>query len=390
MSPPNTELQSELTYRQSSTSTTKFERDYLPPSFTIKELRQAIPPHCFERNTLKSFSYVFKDLAVIGALVYAATFIDSHLPLALRFIAWPTYWFFCGAFATGIWVIAHECGHQAFSPSKKINNTVGFILHSALLVPYHSWRISHSKHHKHTGHVNKDQVFVPKTRSSLGLPSNDKDPQQMNHSVLEDTPFITLINLIGQQLFGWPFYLIFNSSGQVYDGRWTNHFNPNSPIFDPKNFVDVIISDIGIIMGLSTIVYFSYVYSFIVVVKYYLIPYLVVNHWLVLITFLQHTDPKLPHYRENQWNFVRGAACTVDRHIGFLDSIFHKITSTHVAHHLFSTMPHYHAEEATNHLEKVLGHYYIFDDTPIFKALWRSFVSCKFIEDEGDIIFYKN
>ncbi|CAB5200227.1 unnamed protein product [Rhizophagus irregularis] len=279
--PPNTEkLQSELTHRQSS-SAIKFERDYLPPNFTIKELRQTIPPHCFERDTLKSF--------------------DSHLPLALRYIAWPTYWFFCGAFATGIWVIAHECGHQAFSPSKKINNTVGFILHSALLVPYHSWRISHSKHHKHTGHVDKDQVFVPKTRSLLGLPLKDVDTPQMNHSVLEDTPFITLINLIGQQLLGWPLYLIFNCSGQVYDGL-----------------------------------------------------------------------------------------CTVDRHIGFLDSIFHRITSTHVAHHLFSTMPHYHAEEATIHIKKVLGHYYIFDDTPIFEALWRSFASCKFIEDEGDIIFIKN
>ena len=53
-------------------------------------------------------------------------------------------------------------------------------------------------------------------------------------------------------------------------------------------------------------------------------------------------------------------------------------------------MPHYNAEEATKHIEKVLGHYYIFDDTPIFKALWRSYVSCKYIEDEGDIIFYKS
>jgi omega-6 fatty acid desaturase (delta-12 desaturase) len=53
-------------------------------------------------------------------------------------------------------------------------------------------------------------------------------------------------------------------------------------------------------------------------------------------------------------------------------------------------MPHYHAEEATNHLKKILGSYYVFDDTPIFKALWNSFTKCKFVEDEGDIVFYKN
>lgn len=81
---------------------------------------------------------------------------------------------------------------------------------------------------------------------------------------------------------------------------------------------------------------------------------------------------------------------TVDRNFGFLDSIFHRISSTHVAHHYFSRMPHYHAEEATIHIKKVLGPYYIFDDTPIIKALWRSHNQCRFIEDEGDIIFYKN
>lgn len=32
------------------------------------------------------------------------------------------------------------------------------VLHSLLLVPYHSWRFSHSRHHKATGHMTKDQV----------------------------------------------------------------------------------------------------------------------------------------------------------------------------------------------------------------------------------------
>lgn len=36
-------------------------------------------------------------------------------------------------------VQAHECGHQAFSESQSINDAVGLILHSCLLVPYYSW-----------------------------------------------------------------------------------------------------------------------------------------------------------------------------------------------------------------------------------------------------------
>lgn len=35
------------------------------------------------------------------------------------------------------------------------------------------------------------------------------------------------------------------------------------------------------------------------------------------------------------------------RSYGFLDPVLHHIGDTHVAHHLFSYMPHYHAQEAT-------------------------------------------
>ena len=33
---------------------------------------------------------------------------------------------------------------------------------------------------------------------------------------------------------------------------------------------------------------------------------------------------------------------------------------------------------------------YNYDSTPTFYALYRSFTQCLFIEDEGEIIFYKN
>lgn len=42
------------------------------------------------------------------------------------------------------------------------------ILYS-LGVPYHSWKITHAKHHASTGHMTQDQVFVPHTRSEAGL-----------------------------------------------------------------------------------------------------------------------------------------------------------------------------------------------------------------------------
>ncbi|CEP13793.1 hypothetical protein [Parasitella parasitica] len=367
------------------------ERNWEIPNFTIKEIRDAIPAHCFRRDTFRSFTHVLHDLVIISILAIGASYIDSIPNAYARIALWPLYWIAQGIVATGVWVIGHECGHQAFSPSKTINNSVGFALHTALLVPYHSWRFSHSKHHKATGHMSKDQVFVPTTRSEYGLPPREQDPEVDGpHDVLDEAPIIVLYRMFLMFVFGWPMYIFTNVSGQDYPG-WASHFNPKCAIYEDNQFWDVISSAVGVAGMIGLLAYCGQVFGSLAVIKYYVIPYLNVNFWLVLITYLQHTDPKLPHYRDNVWNFQRGAALTVDRSYGFLLNYFHHhISDTHVAHHFFSTMPHYHAEEATVHIKKALGKHYHCDNTPVPIALWKVWKSCRFVEDDGDVVFFKN
>ena len=83
------------------------------------------------------------DCMVIVAIYKTAFILDSYIDMAepsmphpfltsfARFALWSLYGFWAGLFATGLWVIGHECGHQAFSERKVINNTVGWLLHSA-------------------------------------------------------------------------------------------------------------------------------------------------------------------------------------------------------------------------------------------------------------------
>ena len=55
---------------------------------------------------------------------------------------------------------------------------------SSLGVPFHSWRITHAKHHASSGHMTLDQVFVPPTRSNLGLkPLNPAKEDPLGASV---------------------------------------------------------------------------------------------------------------------------------------------------------------------------------------------------------------
>lgn len=155
---------------------TKFEeqnttrRQRLPistPPFSLSQLKKAVPPHCFKRSLLRSFSYVLYDLALVSLFYRIATSYFHLIPHPLSFIAWPVYWILQGCTLTGVWVIAHECGHHAFSDYQLVDDVLGLVLHSALLVPYFSWKYSHRRHHSNTGSMERDEVFVPKPKSEI-------------------------------------------------------------------------------------------------------------------------------------------------------------------------------------------------------------------------------
>lgn len=354
-----------------------------PPKFTLTDIKNAIPAHCFERNLWISLYHLMSDCLLVGVLGYLATWIGNNtiFPDWSTYILWPIYWYAQGSVMTGIWVMAHECGHQAFSESEVINNIFGTIFHSVLLVPYHSWRITHGLHHSNTGSCENDEVFAPSTRSDWGS------------EMLRETPIAQLWGIFVMLSVGWmPGYLVYNATGPAkYRGKDANHFSPNAAFFKKEDYWLIVQTDIAFFIALAGVIYAIYTFGFGKVFFYYLVPYMITNLHLVLITYLQHTDVFMPHFRQKEWNWLRGALCTVDRSFGpVLDHTFHHITDTHVCHHIFSKMPFYHAKEATEAIKKVLGPYYLKDDTPVLKALWRSYSCCQFVEDNGDIVFYKN
>lgn len=353
------------------------------PTFTLQTLVSAIPSHCFERNLYTSLSHLASDLFLIAVFGYLATYIGNStaLPPWSAYLLWPIYWYAQGSVMTGVWVLAHECGHQAFSASEVINNIFGTVLHSLLLVPYHSWRITHGRHHNNTGSCENDEVFAPATRKDWGS------------EMLRETPLAQLFGIVIMLTVGWmPGYLVLNASGPAkYRGLNANHFSPTAAFFKAEEYWLIVQTDIAFFTVVGLLGYAFSTFGFTKVLYFYLIPYFITNAHLVLITYLQHTDVYMPHFRNKEWTWLRGALCTVDRSFGaILDHTFHHITDTHVCHHLFSKMPFYHATEATAAIKKVCGKYYLKDDTPILKALWRSYSTCQFVEDDGDIVFYKN
>ncbi len=164
-----------------------------------------------------------------------------------------------------------------------------------------------------------------------------------------------------------PGYLVVNSWGPAkYRTTTANHFNPDSAFYTQKERPSVHLSNAECLAVLAVTGYYIHQYGLWLVFKLYLAPLLVTNAYLVLITYLNHTDTFVPHLREDGWNWLHGNLCTVDRSFGkWLDGVLHRVTDTHVLHHIFPKIPHYHAAEAFEHIKPILGEYHLRDETPI-------------------------
>ncbi|PHT32968.1 Omega-6 fatty acid desaturase, endoplasmic reticulum [Capsicum baccatum] len=338
------------------------------PPFTIGDIKKAIPPHCFKRSLIRSFYYVVRDLSLVSVSYYIASTYFHLLPSPYCYLAWVAYWIVQGCAFTGIWMISHECGHHAFSDYPWVDDTVGFILHSALLVPYFSTKYSHSRHHSHTNSLDGDQTHVPKIKSEL--------PWFYKYSY---NPLGRILLLVTALTLGTFLYLTINFTGKNY-GRFACHFDPYAPIYNDRERLWIYISDAGLIATTYVWYRIALAQGLAWVVCIYGMPLLIHNVTLVLVTYLNHTHPSVPHYDSSEWDWLRGALASVDRDFGLLNKVFHNFGDTHVLHHLFTTIPHYHALEAANAIKPLLGEYYQFDGTPIYKALWREFSECIYVE----------
>jgi len=287
-----------------------------------------------------------------------------------------------GTAACGVWVIAHECGHGAFSDNKALQNTVGFVFHSALLVPYFSWQRSHAIHHAKTNHVVDGETHVPRMLQTEGGQRAARTRRGLG-SVYP--AFAAGARLI----FGWPVYLVTGATGGPERGL-TNHFWPFAPfskaLFPARWAPKVLLSAFGVLSVLAGLAAWAYAAGSVVpVLVLFVGPYLGCNAWLVLYTWLHHTSPDTPHFGDENWSYVRGSFCSIDRPYGrLLDTLHHHIGSTHAAHHLFARIPHYHAVEATNALAKHFPDFYRFDPTPVPRALWQVARDCVAVTETPD------
>lgn len=61
-------------------------------------------------------------------------------------------------FLVRIFIIQHDCGHQSFLGSKRMNNVIGFLCSFFSTIPYKYWAKVHNHHHGHTGQLEERNI----------------------------------------------------------------------------------------------------------------------------------------------------------------------------------------------------------------------------------------
>jgi len=346
--------------------------------FTIDEIKKVIPKECFQKSKTLSLYYFIKDCLMIFSLYFVmiaiiepwmenSNFRELTGSSIVSWLIYGTFWFSMGTLFWSMFVVGHDCGHGSFSDSKSLNYIVGHLAHTPILVPFHSWRISHATHHANTGNIDKDMAFVA-IPESYYLSTKYKITWFMRFYFY---PF-----------GGWALYLI----GADLENT---HLWYSSSIFPKGEREHVATSLVLFYSFIAWLFHLGSNYGWTLLVRYYVIPYFVFGAWIAIVTHLHHTHPEVPWYRGDEWNYVRGALGTIDRNYGMIENLHHNI-GTHVVHHLFSKIPHYNLLEATEHVKPLLGKHYKKSNESTIGAMARAWKYCRFVDDKENIAFYKS
>ena len=261
-----------------------------------KELRAVIPADCFEADTATSLGYLSVSVFATALCTFIGTRLLAIAPPGnfLSLPLWTAYSAVTGTVAMGLWVLAHECGHSAFSKNKTIQDTVGYVLHSFFLVPYYSWQRSHAVHHQYTNHMELGETHVPET-----MTEDNWGPVQTRNMLVEKFGKTTGIRIWGAYqaflhlIIGWPAYLLIGATGGSARGM-TNHYwpeplttpdQPKKQLFPGNWKAKVFKSDIGVGAFAAAAITWAACNGIPQVMALYGGPLIVVNAWLVLYTW---------------------------------------------------------------------------------------------------------
>lgn len=310
------------------TATTEQFANALIPSatadFQLKDIVKTLPRECFQKDRRKAW---------LSVLITVSAVIVGYIGLA--YVPWfllPLAWIFTGTALTGLFVIAHDCGHRSFAKRRWVNDWVGHILLLPLIYPFHCWRILHDHHHLHTNKLHVDNAWEPWTPEGYA----------------ETNPIVQTFYRGIRGRFWWI--------GSI--AHWAIlHFKPSNFSQRDRGKVKVSIAAVVIFGAVffPTLILTTGIWGF---VKFWLLPWLVYHFWMSTFTIVHHTYPNIPFRPAETWNAAESQLagtvhCDYPR---WVEILCHDI-NVHVPHHISVAIPSYNLRMAHASLKQNWGSY---------------------------------
>lgn len=322
----------------------------------LKDIIKTLPKECFKKNRFKAWTNVAIAVFMV-AVGYVSIAISPWFLL-------PFAWIFTGTALTGFFVIAHDCGHRSFANRRWVNDLVGHVLLLPLIYPFHSWRIKHNHHHKHTNKLDEDNAWHP-----------------IRTEVFETWgPFRKAVfeGFMRNRLW-WV-----GSIGHwaVVHFDWRNFQKKDQSSIKFSVAVVVLFAAVTFPLLIAT----TGIWGF---VKFWLLPWMVYHFWMSTFTIVHHTTFDVPFVGANKWNEALAQLsgtihCDYPRWIEFL---CHDI-NVHVPHHLSTAIPSYNLRLAYKSI-KENWEPYLHDESKFSWALMKEITNkCQlYVTDVGYITF---
>lgn len=292
---------------------------------TLKSYAKEFRQDKYRHDLKRSLFHFFKFIAIV-ALFFVLQFLllDANIGMVASVAIALVISFFHGLTYLSLWLIGHDCGHSSFSNNKKLNQVVGSISTSFMLMNYENFRRSHNMHHRFIANIERDEAFGPKAKRK------DFFMQRLIRCVVL-IPFLAY-------LFAILFPKMTKTPGYV------NYFWPDNTRNSIRAFALVATH----LLSLALIAFFL-PFTFLLFAG--ILPILVAWIFFLVTSFLNHTGAETEWYPDEIWTYQDGIDNSVNLSYGpVIDYFLIGVGRDHFAHHVNPSIPHYKLKAATDYI----------------------------------------